>query len=372
MSMEVARDCRRGQGRGGAPRVGPRGHLARWASLRGDREGKMPGNQSQSLTPEPRTLNQVSLDENHAGRKVEEQLLELLDARIQVAGDDEKRQSLEKLWQSLRQATRAARQQARACERTEEVLSECVDPDMRSRIMDAHQEATLRTQEAMRVCLRETMVSLEAEYRLKEERDSKAGLERDTAVADKIAEKLVEARAALEEQEERFKKQERQREESVAPQRASSIEAAPQGHDESLASSAGVREPQRSASSGAEERKSATWQQFLKRQEAAAARNQAKRAASIEPGKTPGAESVGPLSRGASESLGHASEGDRDNDGDGGRGREMGGSNDKEKGGRGTKVSQKSKQKERQGTESESERGRTKADAIASPDSSLA
>jgi hypothetical protein len=48
----------------------------------------------------------VSLSDNHAGKKLEEQLLELLDARIQVAGDDEKRQGLEALWQSLRQATR--------------------------------------------------------------------------------------------------------------------------------------------------------------------------------------------------------------------------------------------------------------------------
>ena len=331
----------------------------------------------------------MSLSDNHAGKKLEEQLLELLDARIQVAGDDEKRQSLETLWQSLRQATRAARQQVRACERTEAVLSDCVDPEMRSKIMDAQQEATLRTQEAMRVCLRETMVSLEAEYRIKEERDSKAGLAKDTAMADGIAEKLVEARKALEEQEERLRNEGRQRESSVAPQRAFSVGAAQKEYNSSSTLS-GVQEPQRSNRSGSEGRTSATWQQFLKRQEAAAARNQARRAASMEPSKTPGAESVAPVSRAPSESPGNATEVDKrkskgkEKGKDESKGRNKGkvkgtgekpGADDDDEGSsRGDDKEREKRENDREGrkTGKERDRGGIKGEKVTSSDSSLA
>lgn len=136
----------------------PPGTLERWTPAPPARAtpGKTPGAQLRATRRVAAGGGAVAGGGEGGERKLEEQLLQLVLMRMEITEDTGKREHLRSLASQLREATRAARQQVKASARTEAVLRDCVDAGLAQRIVAAQQDATAKTQEAMRQCLQET------------------------------------------------------------------------------------------------------------------------------------------------------------------------------------------------------------------------
>ena len=132
--------------------------------------------------------------------RLEDELLRLVVLRMQVTSDVDRKGKLQRLAQQLQDATRAARQQLKASQRTEHVLKDCVDPTLAERILEAQHNVTAKTQSAMRDCLRATMEALEEECDIKDQLHAAAGMgELRVGNGSSLRATLAKVRAGVEE-----------------------------------------------------------------------------------------------------------------------------------------------------------------------------
>jgi hypothetical protein len=212
--------------------------------------------------------------------RLEDELLKLVVLRMQVTSDVDRKGKLQRLAQQLQDATRAARQQLKASQRTEHVLKDCVDPTLAERILEAQHNVTAKTQSAMRDCLRATMEALEEECDIKDQLHAAAGMgELRVGNGSSLRATLAKVRAGVEEALEELAMRKDADHTALACRQAPFDAAAARAKDRTqqerrtpgvagaagagAGAGAGVGEM---SPEGGRKRASVAWQQFLQRQ----------------------------------------------------------------------------------------------------------
>jgi hypothetical protein len=212
--------------------------------------------------------------------RLEDELLKLVVLRMQVTSDVDRKGKLQRLAQQLQDATRAARQQLKASQRTEHVLKDCVDPTLAERILEAQHNVTAKTQSAMRDCLRATMEALEEECDIKDQLHAAAGMgELRVGNGSSLRATLAKVRAGVEEALEELAMRKDADHTALACRQAPFDAAAARAKDRTqqerrtpgvagaagagAGAGAGVGEM---SPDGGRKRASVAWQQFLQRQ----------------------------------------------------------------------------------------------------------
>ena len=205
--------------------------------------------------------------------RLEDELLKLVVLRMQVTSDVDRKAKLQRLAQQLQDATRAARQQLKASQRTEHVLKDCVDPALAEKILEAQHNVTAKTQSAMRECLKATMEALEDECDIKDQLYEAAGMgELRVGHGGSLRATLAKVRAGVEEALEELAMRKDADHTVLASRQATPVEApaapakerARQGRRTPGAAGAGAGESV--SPDGGGKRASTAWQQFLQRQ----------------------------------------------------------------------------------------------------------
>ena len=142
----------------------------------GTRISSLGSRRQSSVGPSGRASSVCSRASSAGPPRLEDELLKLVMMRMQVTSDLGKKKKLQDLAYQLQDVTRAARQQLQTSRRTEHVLKDCVDPTLAHKILQAQHELTMKTQNAMRTCLKETMAALEEECDVNDQLQIAAGM----------------------------------------------------------------------------------------------------------------------------------------------------------------------------------------------------